>query len=72
MRQLLRALCVAGFAVGAIATTTVMRRWLAERTPRRDLNGSVPVIGSFDTWPTVPRAPEKGAERSGGPRPPVS
>ncbi len=66
MRQLLRALGVVGFAAVAIAVTTVVRRWSAERAPRRDLNGSGPVIGSFDTWPTVPRAAAKGTEPVAG------
>jgi hypothetical protein len=35
----------------------VVRAILADRSPQRSLHGTDPVIGSIDTWPTVPRRP---------------
>jgi len=35
--------------------TVVARRLLAERAPAHGLNGSGPRLGSFDTWPPVPK-----------------
>jgi hypothetical protein len=29
----------------------------ADRAPRRALEGTRPLVGSIDTWPTVPRRP---------------
>jgi hypothetical protein len=41
-----------------VATTVgVVRAILANRSPERSLHGTEPVIGSIDTWPTVPRRP---------------
>jgi hypothetical protein len=34
----------------------VVRQVLLDRSPRQALRGQ-PVIGSLDTWPTVPRRP---------------
>ena len=73
MRQLLRILGAIGLAVAAVAcaaaavaTAMLARRWLSERAPRRELDGSGPVIGSFDTWPPVPRAPGAGSVPAAG------
>jgi hypothetical protein len=41
----------------ASAVVAVVRQVLLDRAPRRALHGSDPVIGSLDTWPTVPRRP---------------
>jgi len=35
----------------------VVRAVLADRSPRRALHGTTPVVGSLDTWPEVPRRP---------------
>jgi hypothetical protein len=35
----------------------VVRAVRADRTPQRALHGTQPVVGSLDTWPTVPRRP---------------
>jgi hypothetical protein len=35
----------------------VVRAVLADRSPRRSLHGTQPVVGSIDTWPEVPRRP---------------
>jgi hypothetical protein len=39
------------------AVVGVVRAVLADRSPRRSLHGTAPVIGSLDTWPEVPRRP---------------
>lgn len=41
-------------AVGA-GVAVVLRRLLAERAPTHGLNGSGARLGSFDTWPPVPK-----------------
>jgi hypothetical protein len=40
-----------------IVLMALVREILLDRSPRRDLHGASPVIGSLDTWPTVPRRP---------------
>jgi hypothetical protein len=45
-------------AVVVAVVVAVVREILLERTPQKALHGSEPVIGSLDTWPTVPRKPE--------------
>jgi hypothetical protein len=54
MRRLLSGLLRAALIVGALA---IVRAVLLDRAPRRELHGGEPVIGSLDTWPTVPRKP---------------
>jgi hypothetical protein len=54
MRHPLRTLVRAALLIAVIA---VVRAILLDRAPQRALNGSTPVIGSLDTWPTVPRKP---------------
>jgi hypothetical protein len=54
MRRLLSGLLRAALIIGALA---VVRAVLLDRAPQRELHGSEPVIGSLDTWPTVPRKP---------------
>jgi hypothetical protein len=55
MRRLLSlALRVALLAVVAVVVRQVL---LSGQAPERALNGSEPLIGSLDTWPTVPRKP---------------
>jgi hypothetical protein len=39
------------------ALGAAVRQVLLERSPRRALNGTEPVIGSLDTWAAVPRRP---------------
>jgi hypothetical protein len=39
------------------AVVGVVRAVRADRSPERSLHGTQPVIGSIDTWPTVPRRP---------------
>jgi hypothetical protein len=39
------------------AVVGVVRAVLADRSPRRALDGTQPVVGSIDTWPEVPRRP---------------
>lgn len=39
------------------AVVGVVRAVLADRSPRRALHGTTPVVGSLDTWPEVPRRP---------------
>ncbi len=39
------------------AVVGVVRAVLADRSPRRSLHGTQPVVGSLDTWPEVPRRP---------------
>jgi hypothetical protein len=41
-----------------IVVVAVVRAILLDRAPQRALNGGAPVIGSLDTWPTVPRNPD--------------
>jgi hypothetical protein len=43
--------------VGTGLLLAAVRQVLLDRTPRRSLHGSEPVIGSLDTWPVVPRRP---------------
>jgi hypothetical protein len=57
VRQLAWTLGALAALVAGARLAVVVRRWRAERAPRRELNGKGPVIGSFDTWPPVPRAP---------------
>jgi len=47
------------FLRAAIVTAVVafVRSVLAGRTAQRALDGTEPVVGSIDTWPTVPRRP---------------
>jgi ABC-type proline/glycine betaine transport system permease subunit len=52
-----RALTLVVRALLVIAVTGVVRAILSDRSPRRALRGSEPVVGSLDTWPTVPRRP---------------
>jgi hypothetical protein len=42
-----------------LAVLAVVRAVLLDRAPQRAIraNGREPVIGSLDTWPTVPRKP---------------
>jgi len=45
--------------LAALAGAAVItRRLLAERAPDHGLNGSGPRLGSFDTWPPVPKKSE--------------
>ena len=44
-------------ALVVILVVAVVREILLDRTPRKALHGSDPVIGSLDTWPAVPRKP---------------
>jgi hypothetical protein len=37
------------------AVVGAVRALRAGRSPERSLDGTQPVIGSIDTWPTVPR-----------------
>jgi len=53
--RLLRILVVLAALAGVAVLT---RRLLAERGPNHGLNGSGPRLGSFDTWPPVPRKSE--------------
>ena len=39
------------------AVVGVVRAVLADRSPRRALDGTQPLVGSIDTWPEVPRRP---------------
>ncbi len=55
MRRLLSTLFPAALIIGALA---VVRAVLLDRAPRRELDQGEPVIGSLDTWPTVPRKPQ--------------
>jgi hypothetical protein len=55
MRRRLGALFRIALIVGALA---VVRALLLDRAPQRALRGDEPVIGSLDTWPTVPRKPQ--------------
>ncbi|MGP8060292.1 MAG: hypothetical protein ACLP9C_11725 [Acidimicrobiales bacterium] len=61
MGKLLRILI--GLAVLA-GVSVVVRRLLAERAPDHGLNGSGPRLGSFDTWPPVPK--KTGSSRPAG------
>jgi hypothetical protein len=48
------------FVLRAAVVTAVVafvRSVLAGRTAQRALHGTEPVVGSIDTWPTVPRRP---------------
>jgi hypothetical protein len=54
MRRLFRATFRIALMVGLLA---VVRQLLLDRQPNKALNGTEPVIGSFDTWPEVPRKP---------------
>jgi hypothetical protein len=54
MRSILRVLLVLSALTGM---ALLARRLLAERAPRRELNGSGAILGSLDTWPVVPRNP---------------
>ncbi|MGO9855618.1 MAG: hypothetical protein ACLPYY_11320 [Acidimicrobiales bacterium] len=40
-----------------VAVLAIVREVLLDRAPQRALRGDEPVIGSLDTWPTVPRKP---------------
>jgi hypothetical protein len=44
-------------AAAVIVVVAIVRAILLDRAPQRALQGSTPVIGSLDTWPTVPRKP---------------
>jgi hypothetical protein len=39
------------------AVVGVVRAVLADRSPRRALQGTQALVGSIDTWPEVPRRP---------------
>jgi hypothetical protein len=39
------------------AVVGVVRAVRGDRSPQRSLHGTQPVVGSIDTWPTVPRRP---------------
>jgi hypothetical protein len=56
MRRLLSTLLR---AVLVIAVLAAVRALLLDRAPQRAIqaNGREPLIGSLDTWPTVPRKP---------------
>jgi hypothetical protein len=56
MRRLLGTLFRAALVIAVLA---VVREILLDRAPQRAINdrGRTPVIGSLDTWPTVPRKP---------------
>jgi hypothetical protein len=54
MRRLLRTLFRAAIVVTVLA---IVREVLLDRTPQKALRGNEPLIGSLDTWPTVPRKP---------------
>ena len=54
MRRLLWTLFRAALIIVALA---VVRAVLLDRAPRRELHRDEPVIGSLDTWPSVPRRP---------------
>ncbi|HTU38052.1 MAG TPA: hypothetical protein VMF35_08545 [Acidimicrobiales bacterium] len=54
MRRLVSTLLRAALAIAALA---VLRAVLLDRAPRRELRAGEPIIGSLDTWPTVPRKP---------------
>jgi hypothetical protein len=55
MRRLLRTLFRAAIVVTVLA---IVREILLDRTPQKALHGNEPLIGSLDTWPTVPRKPQ--------------
>jgi hypothetical protein len=54
VKNVVRLVIVVSALAGGAA---LARRLLAERAPRRELNGSGPILGSLDTWPAVPRSP---------------
>jgi hypothetical protein len=54
VRRLLWALVRAALV---ILVLVVVRSVLLDQAPRRELHGDEPVIGSLDTWPSVPRKP---------------
>ena len=55
MRRLLSTLFRTALIIGVLA---VVRAVLLDRSPRRELHGGEPVIGSLDAWPDVPRKPQ--------------
>jgi hypothetical protein len=54
MRRVLTFVIRAVLVTGALA---LVRAVLSDRAPQRPLHGANPVIGSLDTWPSVPRRP---------------
>ena len=54
VRRLLSVLLRIAVLAAVVAT---VRAVLLDRQPRRGLDGDLPVIGSLDTWPDVPRKP---------------
>jgi hypothetical protein len=44
-------------ALAAVTGAVLLRRRVAERVPRGELNGAGELHGSLDTWPVVARAP---------------
>jgi hypothetical protein len=57
-----RALSILVRMVVVAAVVGVVRAVRADRSPERSLHGLQPVVGSIDTWPTVPRRPaDEGA-----------
>ena len=54
MRRLFSTLFRAALIIGALG---IVRAVLLDRAPRRELHRDEPVIGSLDTWLTVPRKP---------------
>jgi len=50
MRRVLTLILVAAIAV-------IVRELLLDRSSEQGLSNGAPVIGSLDTWPTVPRRP---------------
>jgi len=52
--RLLSALVRAAIVVAVLG---FVRALLLDLSPRQELHGDEPVIGSLDTWPAVPRKP---------------
>ena len=53
----MRRFCTIVIRIALVAAVFgVVRQVLLDRSPRQALRGQ-PVIGSLDTWPTVPRRP---------------
>ena len=50
MRRVLTLILLAAIAV-------IVRELLFDRAPEQGVGNGTPVIGSLDTWPTVPRRP---------------
>ncbi len=50
MRRVLTLILLAAIAV-------IVRELLLDRSSNQEVGDGMPVIGSLDTWPTVPRRP---------------